>query len=381
MPEELSHRDQFTPHRDASWVRLLQAVRQASDLRRLFLAALGLLLLQAGWSILGQLFPGSPEVTSDVFRFDGSQPVLSLSESGGHFREIVLSAAWRLLEPPRILAAPLRSFFTLGQGAGASLNAFLRALWAIVVWGLIGGAIARLALIRACRLEGLGTFGAVRFAFRHAAPLIGTPLCAFLGVGSCAMLCAGFGLLFRLPFGIGGIAGGILLFIPLALGLIMAIMLIGLVAGWPLMHASVAAEAEDTLDALSRSYSFLNQRLGKFVALAAFAWLVGIPGLLAVDLLAAAVVHLGTWGLSLTAPPASLAGLGFPDVSGNPVPQSAAAIQAFWGGAVGLLARGWIYAYFWTAASIVYLILRNDVDGTAMTDIKDDRTSVESNPT
>ena len=36
---------------------------------------------------------------------------------------------------------------------------------------------------------------------------------------------------------------------------------------------------------------------------------------------------------------------------------------------MGLLARGWIYSYYWTAASFVYLILRNDVDGTALTDI------------
>ena len=32
------------------------------------------------------------------------------------------------------------------------------------------------------------------------------------------------------------------------------------------MHASVAAEADDTLDALSRSFSYLNQRLGRFAA-------------------------------------------------------------------------------------------------------------------
>ena len=217
-----------------------------------------------------------------------------------------------------MLAAPLRSFFALGQGADSALHGLLGLLWAIVVWGLVGGAIARLALVRVSRSPGLSTFGAIRFALRHAVPLIATPLCAFLGVGSAALLCAGFGLLYWLPAGIGGVVGGILLFLPLVLGLIMALMLVGLVAGWPLMHASVAAEAEDLLDALSRSYSYLNQRLGKFVVLALLAWLVGIPGLLAVDLLAASVVHLATWGLSLSAPASSLAGLDFPSASGAP---------------------------------------------------------------
>ena len=96
-------------------------------------------------------------------------------------------------------------------------------LWAIVVWGLVGGAIARLALVRVSRSPGLSTFGAIRFALRHAVPLIATPLCAFLGVGSAALLFAGFGLLYWLPAGIGGVVGGILLFFPLVLGLIMAL--------------------------------------------------------------------------------------------------------------------------------------------------------------
>jgi len=37
---------------------------------------------------------------------------------------------------------------------------------------------------------------------------------------------------------------------------------------------------------------------------------------------------------------------------------------AFWRGVIGLLVRGWIYTYFWTAASFIYLLLRHDVDDT-----------------
>lgn len=42
----------------------------------------------------------------------------------------------------------------------------------------------------------------------------------------------------------------------------------------------------------------------------------------------------------------------------------------FWRGVVALLVHGWIYAYFWTAASFIYLMLRRDVDGTPWTDVK-----------
>jgi hypothetical protein len=157
----------------------------------------------------------------------------------------------------------------------------------------------------------------------------------------------------------------------MALSFVMAIALLGLLAGWPLMHASVAAEAEDTLDALSRSFSYLNQRLGKLGCWVAIAWLVGIPGLLLVDVLAISVVHLTAWSVGFTAPASSLAGLDFPVPAGAAIPRAAVAFQGFWVGLIGLLAQSWVYAYFWTSASLIYLLLRNDVDGTAWSEVKD----------
>jgi hypothetical protein len=372
MVEESASPGVFTLQGGPSWVRLLRPIRLAFDLRKLVLAALGLILLQAGWDLLDVLFPGSSAVTPA--RFDPARNPTSRSGElldASTIWEHVRSAVWRITEPARMLASPLTSLFSLGNGAGWFLHALLASLWVIVVWGILGGAISRMALVQISRLQGLGTLNAVRFALRFAAPLILTPLCPLLGVGTCALVCAAFGLLYWLPYGIGGVVGGILLFVPLILGLIMAIMLIGLMAGWPLMQASVAAEAEDTLDALSRCFSYLNQRLGKFVVFVAIAWLIGIPGLLLVDIFAGSLVHLATWGLSLSAPASSLAGLDFPIQSGAAIPQTATAIQNFWRGFIALLAQSWIYVYFWTAASFIYLMLRLDVDGTSWNDVKE----------
>ena len=52
------------------------------------------------------------------------------------------------------------------------------------------------------------------------------------------------------------------------LGLVMTLLVAGLVAGWPLLHAAMAGGAEDALDALSRTFGYLNQRLGPFIAAA-----------------------------------------------------------------------------------------------------------------
>ena len=36
---------------------------------------------------------------------------------------------------------------------------------------------------------------------------------------------------------------------------------------------------------------------------------------------------------------------------------------------VALVAHAWIYSYFWSSASITYLLLRHDVDGTPFHEI------------
>ncbi len=91
------------------------------------------------------------------------------------------------------------------------------------------------------------------------------PLCPLIGLAFCAIIVAAFGLLYRLPV-VGFTIAGVLLFIPLTLGVLMTLLVAGLVAGWPLMVAAVAAGAEDALDAWSRTFGYLNQRIGSFVA-------------------------------------------------------------------------------------------------------------------
>ena len=43
-------------------------------------------------------------------------------------------------------------------------------------------------------------------------------------------------------------------------GLLMALLLLGLLFGWPLMWGTISTEGTDSFDALSRSYAYLFQR-------------------------------------------------------------------------------------------------------------------------
>ena len=111
-----------------------------------------------------------------------------------------------------------------------------------------------------------------------------------------------FGLLYRVPGAIGVRIAGALAFLPLLGGLLMTLIVIGLALGWPLMPVIVAAEGEDGFDALSRSYSYVNQRRWRYAFLIGLAWLIGCAGLLFVDLFARIVVQLTHWALPFARP-------------------------------------------------------------------------------
>ncbi len=372
MVEDTTNSEAFSPGGGSPWLLLPRAVRLAFDARKLVLAAMGLILAQAGWSLLDVVLPVAKPVTSNLFE------TFALPRPEDPFREQVWGAwrlaPWSLMEPAWVLAEPLIALFEWGRGVRGMIHALLAVIWTIAVWGIVGGAISRLTLFEVCRMRRLGAAAAVRFAVKYGVALVGTPLCMLLAVAICAVVCAGFGLLYRLPAGVGGVLGGIFLFVPLALGLVMLLMVLGLAAAWPLMHASVAAEAEDMLDALSRSLSYLNQRPAMVACWVAAAWLFGIPGLLLAEVVASSLVHLAAWGMSLTAPAPSLAGLGYPVPPVTAIPRIDASFQSFWRDVINLIAHGWVYAYFWSSASLLYLLIRHTVDGTAWSQISDDRT-------
>jgi hypothetical protein len=106
----------------------------------------------------------------------------------------------------------------------------------------------------------------------------------------------------------------------------------------------------------------------------AAAWLLGIPGLLLAEVFASSVVHLAAWGTSLTAPASSLAGLGYPVSPATVIPRIEASFHSFWRHLIHLFVHGWAYAYFWSSASLLYLLIRHTVDGTEWSQISDERT-------
>src|SRR4051794_29185001 len=75
MADEPITRHEIPYRRLFPWLRLFRSIGVASDAKALMLAALGLVLLHAGWEGLDRLFTGSTEVTPEVLPA-GRWPVL-----------------------------------------------------------------------------------------------------------------------------------------------------------------------------------------------------------------------------------------------------------------------------------------------------------------
>jgi hypothetical protein len=356
MSAETSEALWDAPARRLPALRLLRGIGLGLDGRKLVLALLGLLLMRAGWAGLDRAFPATAGVTPEVSARPLPDP-LPLSW------EPIRRAAGIAADPIRLPLAPARAVFALGGGAARFGHGALALLWAGLVWTLVGGAIARLAVLEAAAGERRGVITGLRFAGSKLGALTLAPLIPVAGVAFLVGVAALFGLLYR-PAGPGFAAvAGALGFVPLLLGLVLMWLLIGLAAGWPLMVAGVAAEAEDSFDALSRAFSYVFQRPVLLAGLAALAWAVGTAGVLVVAGLARLLLHLTAWALAFGAPDAKVAALfGTSGVPSDGVPH-------VWTGLVGLLAYSFAYAYAWSAAAQIYLLVRHDVDGTPIEDV------------
>jgi hypothetical protein len=334
------------------WLRLFRGVRMSLDARKLILAALGLVAWRAGAWGLEEAFGRAEFAPARLGTIVGPEPEPAVS---------LADLAGRVAGPARDLAAPFAALFSPRGDGRRWLHAALAAAWGVLVWGIVGGAIARVAAVEAATGERIGLGTAARFALRRWFDLVATPLSPLIGVGFFAGLCALLGLLYRIPGPAGATVAGALAFLPLLAGLVMALILVGLALGWPLMVATVAAEGEDLFEALSRSYGYTFQRPGLYAFYAAVAWAIGLVGLVVVGVFAALVVQLAAWGLALGGPDDRVLALFGSDPA--QVGTAPAAAHGFWLDVVGALARGWVFAYFWTATTLVYLLLRRDVDG------------------
>jgi hypothetical protein len=364
------------------WLSTLRSFRLAVTLRVLVLGAAGFLLMLLGWAVIGWVFSASEQagqlwhaqfgtasacgaidsaVPTDHAPPIASSPVVLGDPASPQCHLDPFSGTWLQLSRPLWQVFAERSV-TLA----ALLCWILSALWSLAVWAFFGGAISRIAAVQLACDEQVGWGASLRWAASKWLSYFGAPLFPLAGV-----------LVVVLPLLVGGwlmrldvlllLAG---LFWPLALvgGLVMALLLLGLIFGWPLMWATISVEGTDTFDALSRAYAYVFQRPLRYLLYAVLAAILGGLGWLLVENFAAAVIWLSLWGSSwgtgADRAKSILTGTGLGAMGG-----AGAALMAFWAGLIKWLALGYFYGYFWTASTLIYYLLRRDVDATEMDEV------------
>lgn len=313
-----------------------------------------------------------------------------------------------LIEPLRKFIAPVLGLLTPGGGLYNSAYFLLVIVWTLVVWGLFGGAITRMASVQVARGEKISMREAVRFVWARYVSFLSAPLIPLLFVGIMVFLLSLYGLVFMIPWLGDILVAGLGWPLVLLAGLMMAVVLVGLV-GWPMMYATISAEGSDSFDAISRSYSYVYQSPWSYAWYCLVSLAYGAVVVFFVGFMGSMVVYLGKWGVSQT-PFIQKAGrdpsflfvyapesfhwrtllLDGAKVDGQDVVQkgqiipvleqnfrgqlswpmkTGAAIVSVWIYLFFLMIVGFGYSYFWSSSTIVYLLMRRKVDDTDLDEI------------
>jgi hypothetical protein len=334
------------------WRFLVRAGGPSFAAAKIVLAGCGLLLHAAGWSVLREWLGVDRAIHLAV-------PGLSLWPPS---HEVARSLLNRVAEPYRLITEPGLAVFRPSSSAREILAAILAIVWSVLVWGIFGTAIGRIAAVERAAYTRLGVFRAVGFALKRRVALFVPPLSPLLFVALFYLVLFPFGAIYRIVNPTADTIGAVFHFIPLLVAVPMALALLGLAAGWPLFSMTVAIEDEDGFDALSRTYSYVRLKLWRYLAYTVCLWILGAACLAIVELFATVVTGIAAGAVRIGATDRVYQGV----VQGT---HAASGIHGFWTDCVRFAVTSWIYAYFWTAASVVFCLVRRDVDGVDLDDV------------
>ncbi|MEW4487146.1 hypothetical protein AB1L42_03645 [Thalassoglobus sp. JC818] len=381
------------------WLRIFRSARFAVDYQILLTALIAVLLWSIGLSASHRIFSKTaPEQIFEAVSEETDQAEVSISLEEEIDAEVAqLESETSLVETRRYLnglfvsgdelhpieemrgdskfVSPLFPVTTVTGSSlrflrHASLQGFVELIFGLSICAFFGGAISRMAAreFTANRrwVARDMKFAGGQFPMAICAPLIpALGLMFFWGIGWFS------GLLGRIPYiGEWGVA---LAWIPLiVVGLLMAVILIGLLVGWPLMFVSSSVERNDSFDAFSRTFSYLWNRPWYAVFLIVLTLTIGWVSL--------AVVYWATEFTLLMTLRSVGAGLGFEStltgwesltelsqssLSENPNAPSQHVLR-FCSGIVAMIPVAYAFSFFWSSATVIYFLLRRYEDGTPL---------------
>ncbi len=370
------------------WLVIGRCFRLAIAPRMLVLGALGIVAQLVGWWFLAWLF-GSDGQPNPWFQqtLHATGPIEIINRAVADSPNNIslgqtlttFSVEGAVGKVSHSFLDPLQAIFSLQPLVWRDrCFLILSALLTVAIWAYCGGAISRMAAVQLAADEKLGFIAATRWARKKWLSYFVAPLFPLMGVALAAIPLWVMGVLQKSNVGV--LITGPFWFIALGFGFVMALLMMGLAYGWPLMWATISVEGTDSFDALSRTYAYVLQRPLRYAWYIFVSGLVGLLGMLVVFSFASAVLWLTSWGVSLGSggPRATSIAKATsaspdqpdidPDLDGSGSRMGLACI-AFWRALVKSLALGYEYSYFWTASTSIYLLMRRDVDATEIDEV------------
>ncbi len=251
----------------------------------------------------------------------------------------------------------------------------------LAVFSIAGGAICRIAALQFAQGEKPGLTEALRFSLGKFTSFFSAPLAPIAIIAFMAFFIFLLGLIGNIPRA-GELLVGIFMFLAMFTGALIAVLMIGTIAGFNLMFPAIAYDGSDCFDAISRSLSYVYSkpwRMGFYSVIAAvygalcyifvrfFAFLtlwityksleVGVLG--------------GNKKLTTIWPAPSFINLVDPPDMTSAIwsEKIAAVIVYLLLLAVLVLIVSYIISFYFSANTIIYALLRKRVDNTALEDV------------
>lgn len=239
------------------------------------------------------------------------------------------------------------------------------------VWAYFGGAISRIAAVEIAKDERLTLSEALSFAKEKYRSIFWSPLAVIIAILFFGLCNAAVGLIGRIPGGVGQLLVSVPLILALFSGLLMALLTIGLVFGFPLMIPTICVEGTDAFDAISRSMSYVYARPWRYLWNKLVAVVYGIPCAAFIIVFAILMVAMGLgfgalgMGDAFTDLRLALRGRALSTMAGN----VAAVFFVGWLYFVAASVLGYLVSYCLSSKTMIYMLLRKAEDGTEMTEV------------
>ena len=348
------------------WWILLKAAGMAFAPTVLILATLATAGTWAGFSLLDSL--GLPTgISTNAPVADVEQTTISLPTPSHGVLPTLSSQVDRLPTPVRdlllLLSKPWNPLATSRQFVGS----LFRCIWFLLVWSIFATAIARYVALRLVDEEQPSFRDALRFGTQKWPATFNSAAFVFFGIVALAIPGALLGLVMRFDWGLAVV--GVLWPLILLGAVVLAILGIGLAAGWPLMVAAVGVERGDSFQAISTAFSYLYQRPIHFAFYGFISCVLAVLGFFAAGLFADTTVLFALWAGSFGMGHERTADVIAAMTMRGADPRWGIQALQFWTNSLRVLLGSFGWGFFWSIAPAIYLLLRQSVDATELDEI------------